>query len=189
MGFRLTKIYTRTGDNGTTGLGSGARVPKYSLRVTCYGETDELNSFIGVLSTLVNSRDVLRQLIAIQHRIFDLGGELSLPGVVSLTDEPVSALEAWLDEMNESLPPLSNFILPGGGPAAAQAHVCRTVARRAERHLCELAEQTKGDESVNPVSIAYLNRLSDYFFVLARYLNKETGVKDVLWVTSEQLKK
>lgn len=189
MGFRLTKIYTRTGDTGTTGLGSGDRVAKYSLRVSCYGETDELNSFIGVLATVIENPNVLRQLTAIQHGIFDLGGELCLPGVVSLTEEPVLELEQWLDEMNESLKPLSNFILPGGSPAAAQAHVCRTVARRAERNLVELADSAIGDEAVNPVSIAYLNRLSDYFFVLARFINKEQAVDDILWKTSDKLKK
>lgn len=187
MGFRLSKIYTRTGDNGTTGLGSGDRVAKYDPRVECFGETDELNSHIGLLSTLVDNAELLRQLTDIQHRLFDIGGELSLPGVITLSDEPVTSLEEWLDGMNDALRPLTNFILPGGSPAAAQTHICRTVARRTERKLCEFAS-TAGSE-VNPASIAYLNRLSDYLFVLARFLNKESGFDDVLWKTAEQLKK
>lgn len=189
MGFRLTKIYTRTGDTGSTGLGSGDRVAKYSPRVDCYGETDELSSHIGVLVTLTTNPELLRQLEDIQHRLFDIGGELSLPGVVSLDDQPITNLEEWLDLMNEALEPLSNFILPGGSPAAAQAHVCRTVARRAERRLCEFAATNHGEEEVNPNSIAYLNRLSDYLFVLARHLNKLSEVNDTLWKTAEQLKK
>jgi cob(I)alamin adenosyltransferase len=158
--------------------------------VECYGETDELNSHIGVLATLIEDPNLLSQLVDIQHRLFDIGGELSLPGVISLGDEPVTALETWLDAMNDGLTPLSNFILPGGSPAAAQAHICRTVARRAERHLCEFADQANEDAAgVNPVSIAYLNRLSDYLFVLARFLNKQSAVGDVLWKTAEELKK
>lgn len=189
MGFRLTKIYTRTGDDGTTGLGSGDRVAKYHPRVECYGETDELNSHIGLLSTFVDDPKLQGQLADIQHRLFDIGGELSLPGVITLDDLPVTALEGWLDQMNDSLAPLSNFILPGGSPAAAQAHICRVVARRAERRLCEFADLAKSDDEINPVSIAYLNRLSDYLFVLARFLNKQCSAGDVLWKTADELKK
>ena len=191
MGFRLTKIYTRTGDKGTTGLGNGNRVNKYDPRVACYGDTDELNSHVGVLLNYVEDATIRSQLTDIQHRLFDIGGELSLPGVVSLTSEPINQLENWLDDLNESLPPLSNFILPGGSIAASQANLCRTVTRRAERQLCEFADslsESNGDQ-LNPASIAYLNRLSDYFFVLARYLNKVNNVDDVLWKTAEELKK
>ena len=178
MGHRLSKIYTRTGDTGTTGLGDGSRVEKDHPRVEAFGTVDELNSQIGLLLTEVApGSEAAGDLTAIQHDLFDLGGELSIPGHRSLDPGRVERLEARLDTLNADLPYLKEFILPGGCRAAALAHVARTVCRRAERRLYRLSR----DEAINPAALQYLNRLSDYLFVLARHLNRAAGHGDVLW--------
>ncbi|MGI9329746.1 MAG: cob(I)yrinic acid a,c-diamide adenosyltransferase [Gammaproteobacteria bacterium] len=180
MGNRLTKIYTRTGDAGTTGLGTGDRVPKDHLRVEAYGTVDELNSQIGVLLATPGPGlpDGVRQcLVSIQHRLFDLGGELCMPGHTAIDAAAVTRLEESLDAFNADLPALKDFILPGGSPAAAACHVARTVCRRAERRCWTLA----GEDKVNEHGLKYLNRLSDLLFVMARSLNKEAGVSEPLW--------
>src|SRR5215470_9208263 len=170
MGNRLSKIYTRTGDDGTTGLGDGTRVPKDGERVEAYGTVDELNSAIGVLLAVpALPSNVTVCLTEIQHELFDLGGELCIPGHHVITAEHVLRLEEVLDGFNDPLPPLKEFILPGGGPAAAACHLARTVARRAERRVLTLAKA----ESVDPEVIKYLNRLSDLLFVLARVLARQ----------------
>jgi cob(I)alamin adenosyltransferase len=177
MGFRLSRIYTRTGDQGMTGLGEGTRVPKDSGRVECYGTVDELNSVIGLLLATGVPDALEEPLLAIQHRLFDLGGELSIPGNSAISDDHVTELEQWLDDLNAGLSPLEEFILPGGTQAAAVCHLARTVCRRAERRLVTLTHQ----DSVNPASVKYLNRLSDLLFVMARAINKEAGQPDILW--------
>lgn len=177
MGNRLTKIYTRTGDSGSTGLGDGTRVPKTSLRVTAYGTTDELNSAIGIVIASEVPINVSTVLTEVQHHLFDLGGELCIPGHIALSEEHVNWLERQLDGLNEDLPALKDFILPGGSPAAASCHLARTVCRRAERCVIELGEE----ESLPPQSIAYLNRLSDLLFVIARVLARDNGGSEVLW--------
>ena len=178
MGNRLSKIYTRTGDGGTTGLGDGSRVPKDSARVEAYGTVDELNSVIGVLLAVPGlPAAVSACLTAVQHQLFDLGGELCIPGHRMITAERVARLEQALDGFNEALPPLKEFILPGGGPAAAACHLARTVARRAERRVWTLAKA----ERVAPEVTQYLNRLSDLLFVLARVLARHERGAEVLW--------
>jgi len=178
MGNRLSKIYTRTGDDGTTGLGDGSRVPKDSLRVEAYGTVDELNSAIGVLlATPEVPPAVAACLTEVQHELFDLGGELCLPGHHIITAGHVTRLEESLDEFNDALPPLKEFILPGGGPAAAACHLARAIARRAERRVWTLAKA----ESVSPEVAKYLNRLSDLLFVLARVLARHERGVEVLW--------
>ena len=175
MGHRLTKIYTRTGDNGSTGLGDGSRIAKDSLRVAAIGEIDELNSCIGVLLAEDLPERIRIGLIDIQHDLFDLGGELCMPGHVSITQSQVKRLENTLDAFNADLPPLKEFILPGGSRAASLAHLACTVCRRAERSLVKLGNS----EKVSTVSRNYVNRLSDLLFVVGRALNRERG--DVLW--------
>lgn len=177
MGNRLSKIYTRTGDDGSTGLGDGARVAKDSLRVNAYGTVDEANSCIGLLLASELPEDVRDLLVRIQHQMFDLGGELCIPGHAAIHDADVDALEARLDHYNDGLPPLKDFILPGGGDAAARCHVARTVVRRAEREAVTLARQ----EEIRPQAIRYLNRLSDLLFVLARVLARSSGHGEVVW--------
>ncbi len=181
MGNRLTQIATRTGDNGTTGLGDGVRVSKNSLRVHAMGEVDELNSNIGVLLCEAMPEGVRGVLVEIQHQLFNLGGELSIPGFELLKAEAVLALDEALAEHNEHLPRLQEFILPAGSRAAAQAHVCRTVARRAERAVVAL----EATETLKDTPRQYLNRLSDLMFVLARVLNRYrtdgTAGDDVYW--------
>jgi len=177
MGYRLSRIYTRTGDKGTTGLGDGTRVDKDSLRVEAYGTVDELNSLIGLLVTYKVPDVIAGQLADIEHDLFDIGGELSIPGHTVLSDKQVERLEEFLDTLNAELEPLQEFILPGGTPAAAVCHLARTVCRRAERRVVSLARE----ETVNAAGLRYLNRLSDLLFVLARSLNRAEGVKDVLW--------
>jgi cob(I)alamin adenosyltransferase len=177
MGHRLSKIYTRTGDDGSTGLGDGTRVAKDSARVEAYGAVDELNSALGVLLAHDAPTDVKAQLTDIQNELFDLGGELCIPGRQTMTQAQVDRLERDLDAMNAELTPLKEFILPGGSAAAATCHVARTICRRAERRVTTLART----EPVNTIAVAYLNRLSDYLFVLARHLNKIAGGADVLW--------
>jgi len=178
MGNRLSRIYTRTGDDGTTGLGDGSRVPKDSLRVEAFGTVDELNSAIGVLlATPGIPSGVAACLTEVQHELFDLGGELCIPGHRAIGAGQVARLEKSLDEFNDSLPPLKEFILPGGGPAAAACHLARAIARRAERRVWTLARA----ESVSPEVAQYLNRLSDLLFVLARVLARHERGAEVLW--------
>ncbi|MEL7538427.1 MAG: cob(I)yrinic acid a,c-diamide adenosyltransferase [Pseudomonadota bacterium] len=178
MGNRLTKIYTRTGDDGTTGLGDGTRVAKDHPRVEAYGTVDEANSAIGVVLAFDSLSDEIRAcLIEIQHDLFDLGGELCIPGYTKIDDAYASRLEAELDRLNEQLPALKDFILPGGGPAAAACHVARTVCRRAERRVHTLAN----NEPVNPAVPQYLNRLSDLLFVVARVLARAENGTEVIW--------
>jgi cob(I)alamin adenosyltransferase len=178
MGNRLSKIYTRTGDDGTTGLGDGSRVPKDSARVEAYGTVDELNSSIGVLLAVADlPADLSACLTEVQHELFDLGGELCIPGHQAIGAGHVTRLEQALDGFNDKLPPLKEFILPGGGPAAAACHLARTVARRAERRACTLARS----EPVSPEVLRYLNRLSDLLFVMARVLARRERGTEVLW--------
>ena len=182
MGHRLTQIATRTGDAGTTGLGDNTRVSKNSLRVHAMGDVDELNSHIGVLLCEPMPDDVRTLLVEIQHQLFNLGGELSIPGFELLKPEAVLALDEALARYNEQLPRLQEFILPAGTRAASQAHVCRTVARRAERAVVALGNE----EAIKDAPRQYLNRLSDLMFVLARVLNRMDGGDDVYW-KSERL--
>jgi len=177
MGNRLSKIYTRTGDDGTTGLGDGSRVAKDSLRVGAYGTVDEANSCIGLLLASDLPEDVRELLTRVQHQLFDLGGELCIPGHAAVFDADIDALEDRLDHYNDPLPALKDFILPGGGEAAARCHVARTVVRRAERDTVALGRE----ETVRPQAIRYLNRLSDLLFVLARVLARASGHGEVLW--------
>jgi len=177
MGHRLTRIYTRTGDDGSTGLGDGTRVPKDHPRVEAYGTVDELNSVLGLLLCEPLSHELHAALIRIQHTLFDLGGELSIPGRQVLADARTTELEELLDRLNADLAPLKEFILPGGTRAAALCHVARSVCRRAERHVYTLSRQ----ERVSPASLKYLNRLSDLLFVMARAVNHASGMPDTLW--------
>jgi cob(I)alamin adenosyltransferase len=178
MGNRLSKIYTRTGDDGTTGLGDGSRVPKDALRVEAYGTVDELNSALGVLLAVPDlPRAVTTCLIEVQHELFDMGGELCIPGHTAITAPQVTRLEQELDAFNDELPALKEFILPGGGPATASCHVARAVCRRAERRCWSLARI----ESVSPEVLKYLNRLSDLLFVLARVLARHEHGSEVVW--------
>jgi cob(I)alamin adenosyltransferase len=182
MGNRLSKIYTKTGDKGTTGLGDGSRVEKDSLRVEAYGTVDELNSAVGfVLAT--DLPDLIRAcLTRSQHELFDLGGELCMPGFTLVPDSYTEGLEKALDGFNEDLPPLKDFILPGGSEAAARCHLARTIARRAERRVISLSHV----ETVNAASIRYLNRLSDLLFVISRVLARHDGGSEVLWVHGDK---
>ena len=182
MANRLSQIATRTGDAGTTGLGNNQRVSKNSLRVHAMGDVDELNSHIGVLLCEDMPLPVRELLVEIQHQLFNLGGELSIPGFELLKDEAVLQLDEALTHYNAALPRLQEFILPAGTRAAAQAHVCRTVARRAERAVVALGKQ----EAVREAPCHYLNRLSDLLFVLSRVLNRMDGGDDVYW-KSERL--
>jgi cob(I)alamin adenosyltransferase len=180
MGNRLTKICTRTGDNGTTGLGDGSRINKDDPRIEAIGAIDELNSVLGLLRSHELPPHLQERLSLMQHSLFDIGGELCLPGESArraLGDEQIEALEATLEELNARLPPLREFILPGGCPAAATCHLARSVCRRAERRLVSLAKT----EDLNPAAVVYLNRLSDLLFVMARELNRLAGKTDVYW--------
>lgn len=177
MGNRLSKIYTRTGDDGSTGLGDGARVGKDSLRVAAYGTVDEANSAIGLLLATQVPHDIRDLLTTVQHQLFDLGGELCIPGHAAIEDADIDALEAQLDRYNDDLPALKDFILPGGGEAAARCHIARTVVRRAERETVALSRT----DAVRPQAVRYLNRLSDLLFVLARVLARADGHGEVLW--------
>lgn len=177
MGNRLSKIYTRTGDAGTTGLGNGNRVSKNSLRIHSLGEVDELNAVIGLLLTEDLPDEIRALLTDVQNDLFDLGGEVCIPGMSMISERQVTRLENELDRLNEHLEPLKDFILPGGTRAAALAHMARTVCRRAERMLVGLAQE----EAVNDGPRQYLNRLSDLLFVLGRALNRAGGRGDVLW--------
>ena len=177
MGNRLSKIATRTGDNGTTGLGDGNRVDKDALRVHAMGDVDELNSHLGLLLCEDMPPTLREELISIQHDLFDMGGELCIPNYTLIHDAQVARLDALLAKYNADLPPLKEFILPAGSRAASQAHVCRTICRRAERVIVSLGKTEKMND--NPRQ--YMNRLSDLLFVLARVLNRFAGGADVLW--------
>jgi cob(I)alamin adenosyltransferase len=178
MGHRLSKIYTRTGDDGTTGLGDGTRVPKTHGRIESYGTVDEANSALGLVLAVPGLPDeVVAALTQIQHELFDLGGELAVPGYRVMTDAHVARLEEWLDRFNEPLPPLKEFILPGGGPAASACHLARAITRRAERCVWALMQQ----EQIAPEVARYLNRLSDLLFVVARVLARHERGAEVLW--------
>lgn len=177
MGNRLTKIYTCTGDDGSTGLGDGTRVSKDHVRVDCYGSVDETNAQIGVVLALSIADNIRQCLTPIQHRLFDLGGELCIPGHTVLTQEHVEQLEESIDALNENLPPLKEFVLPGGNPAAAHCHVARCVCRRSERLLVTLGKE----ESINPYALRYVNRLSDLLFVIARVLARADGGNEIYW--------
>ena len=177
MGNRLSKIYTRTGDDGSTGLGDGTRIAKDSARVNAYGTVDEANSCIGLLLASDMPADIRDLLTRVQHQLFDLGGELCIPGHAAIFDADIDALEARLDHYNDDLPALKEFILPGGGEAAARCHIARTVVRRAERETVALSRS----EVVRPQAIRYLNRLSDLLFVLARVLARASGHGEVVW--------
>ena len=182
MGNRLSKIYTRTGDAGTTGLGDGSRVAKDSPRVHALGDVDELNSSIGLLLCEDLPAATREQLLRIQHDLFDLGGELCIPGFKNISEPQVKSLEDLLDQYNADLPPLANFILPGGSRAASHAHLSRTICRRAERSVIALGAV----EAVSDLVRQYLNRLSDLLFVLGRVLNRHGGGTDVLWQQSNK---
>lgn len=185
----LNRIYTRTGDDGTTALGSGERVAKTSRRVEAYGTVDETNAAIGVARTLLPAGDaaMIERLARVQNDLFDLGADLCVPDrgeaagrpALRITDAQVDRLEQEIDEMNTELSPLRSFVLPGGTPAAAQLHVARTVSRRAEREIIRLADEPA--ETVSPAALKYINRLSDFLFVASRYVN-DRGAGDVLWV-------
>jgi cob(I)alamin adenosyltransferase len=185
MGFRLSKIYTRTGDKGETGLGDGRRVPKDHPRVEAIGEVDTLNSQLGLLlaglaglaPTTPALQDVIDVLAPCQHRLFDLGGELAMPEYQALNAAEVERLEAAIDRWNEEVGPLENFILPGGSMLIAQAHVCRSLARSAERRC----QQLNALEPLGDVGLAYINRLSDLLFVAARIIARREGISEILW--------
>ena len=174
---RITKVYTRTGDDGTTGLGDGTRIAKDSARVSAYGTVDEANSAIGVVLAAELPADIAALLTTVQHQMFDLGGELCIPGHAAIFDADITALEHALDHHNADLPPLKDFILPGGGEAAARCHLARTIVRRAERETVTLGRH----DVVRPQAIQYLNRLSDLLFVLSRVLARASGHGEVLW--------
>ncbi len=177
MGHRLSKIYTRTGDAGTTALGDGSRVDKDCVRIEAYGTLDELNSHIGLVLAL-DIRDEIRSVLEpVQHNLFDLGSELCIPGHEVIKQYHVDSLEKALDRLNANLPPLKEFILPGGNQAAAVGHIARTICRRCERLVVGLARETP----INPCALSYLNRLSDLLFVIARVLARQNGGEEVLW--------
>ena len=178
MGNRLSKIYTRTGDDGTTGLGDGTRTAKDSARVEAYGTVDEANSAIGLVLAVDAVPEAVRAcLTEVQHDLFELGSELCIPGYAAITEDFIERLENELDGFNADLPRLKEFILPGGSPAAAACHVARTIVRRAERRVYTLSR----DEDVRPEAVKYLNRLSDLLFVVARVLARNAGGSEVLW--------
>lgn len=185
---KLNKIYTRTGDDGTTGLVDGSRIEKHAARMEAIGTVDEANSAIGLIVCALTDGPHIATLSRIQNDLFDLGADLATPGddftpsemVLRIVPAQTSWLEETIDELNGSLPPLTSFILPGGSEAAARVHLARTVARRAERTVSALAER----EPINPAALAYVNRLSDYLFVLARAINAD-GAGDVLWVPGQ----
>lgn len=177
MGNRLSKIYTRTGDKGDTGLGDGSRVDKDHIRVEAFGTVDELNSVIGMILAHEIPKDIRLCLNKVQHHLFDLGGELCIPGHTALNESYITYLENILDDLNRDLPNLKEFILPAGGHATSACHLARTVCRRAERRVVTLAK----DEATSPFTISYLNRLSDLLFVMTRVLARSENGSEVLW--------
>lgn len=177
MGNRLSKIYTRTGDDGTTGLGDGGRIAKHSQRVEAIGDIDELNCNLGLLLTESLRPDMRELLLDIQHDLFDLGGEISIPGSHFIAAEAVTKLEQGIDSFNDALPPLKEFVLPGGSRGAAFAHLARAVCRRAERRMLALA----ASEPLSPQGLQYVNRLSDLLFVCARVVARDSGAGEVMW--------
>lgn len=177
MGNRLSKLYTRTGDDGTTGLGDGSRIDKSDLRIEAIGDVDELNATIGLILTYPLQDDLQLLLRQVQHDLFNIGGELCMPGETVIAQSVVSTLEQAIDTYNESLSPLKEFILPGGTHAAAYCHLARTVCRRAERTLNRLHHTV----SLNRATLQYLNRLSDLLFVSCRIINKTAGEQDIFW--------
>ncbi|MEP5764733.1 MAG: cob(I)yrinic acid a,c-diamide adenosyltransferase [Halieaceae bacterium] len=182
MGNRLSKIYTKTGDDGTTGLGDGSRIAKNHPRAEAMGNVDELNCQVGMLIAQLPEDDSLQAILErVQHDLFDLGGELAVPGYELIKAERVTELERLLDEYNEDLPALKNFILPGGSPGAAQAHLARAICRRAERSMVAL----HAEEPLNEAPRLYINRLSDLMFVFARVLSRRDGGSEVLWQQQE----
>ncbi|MES9884062.1 MAG: cob(I)yrinic acid a,c-diamide adenosyltransferase [Sedimenticola sp.] len=183
MSYRLSKIYTRSGDKGTTGLGDGSRVEKESPRIEAIGAVDELNSLIGLVIAHQPPPEITEMLTDIQQRLFDLGGELAIPGHQAITDDTIARLEQQVDGLNEHIPPLVEFILPGGNLQAASCHHARTVCRRAERRLTALLRRES--EEVNSTALKYLNRLSDLLFVMARTLARSDGGKEVFWIKTE----
>jgi len=183
MGHRLSKIYTKTGDDGTTGLADGSRIGKDSDRVNAFGDIDELNSLLGLLIANDTDEKMREHLLDIQHVLFDLGGELAIPDIEMVTEARVEYIEKIIDEYNASLPPLKEFILPGGSVPAAVCHTARAVCRRAERQLVGLSKEI----SINEVSLKFLNRLSDLLFVFARTLARSEGGEEIYW-QSDRLK-
>jgi cob(I)alamin adenosyltransferase len=181
MANRLTRITTRTGDNGSTGLADGSRTRKDGPRIEAMGSVDELNCALGVVASQIQAEETLRLLRQIQNRLFDLGGELALPGSVAIEDAAIAELENEVETLNAELPPLREFVLPGGNPASAFCHQARAVCRRAERDLIRLSQV----ESVNSASWRYLNRLSDLLFVLARVLARTDGGQEITWQREE----
>lgn len=180
MGNRLSKITTRTGDAGDTGLGDGSRCDKDDIRIQCIGDVDELNSWVGMLRASLPQSDVVQPLLSqIQHDLFDVGGELAMPGYTALNEQMILDLEAKLEALNDSLPPMKDFILPGGNEMASRCHLARTTARRCERSVVSLMHR----DDINPHILQYLNRLSDLLFVLARSLARRDGGTEVLWQT------
>ena len=177
MANRLSKIYTRTGDQGKTGLADGSRVDKFHFRIESLGNIDELNSIIGIVLTEKIPNDMKAILERVQHDLFDIGGELSIPNHMVIDEKKIDFLENSLDKMNNELQPLKEFILPGGSRISSYCHLARTVCRRVERNLFKLAQSDK----VNEASLKYVNRLSDMLFVLARFLNKINQHNDILW--------
>ncbi len=182
MGYRLTKIYTRTGDTGTTGLADGSRVPKNHIRIQLCGELDELNCHMSALCQQPWPEELHKRLSKVQHDLFDLGGELSYPEHIRITEQDVAWLEQQIDQDNAHLPPLKNFILPGGAPGAIAAHLARSVCRRVERQMPVLIEKHPEHQQ----GMIYLNRLSDWLFVIARLANQYAGVEEVLWMRKEE---
>jgi len=177
MGYRLSKIFTKTGDKGSTGLGDGSRTKKFSGRIIAMGAIDELNSMIGLMLTESLPLKINKILTVIQHHLFNLGGEISMPGHKIIQKKDVLELEEIITLYNKNLPPLKEFILPGGSRPAAFCHMARTIFRRAEQAIFKL----NAEDSINPFSLQYINRLSDLLFVLARVINKHKKVKDVFW--------
>ena len=177
MGNRLSKLYTRTGDDSTSGLSGGERIPKNHQRMNAMGSVDELNSVIGLMICKLDDPQLVEFYIGIQHDLFNIGGEISMPGHSFIVAEKISELENKIDHFNESLSPLKDFILPGGSEAAAICHIARATARRAERDLVSLHQM----DPVSDTTRHYLNRLSDLLFVTARIINKQSGEGDVLW--------
>ena len=177
MGNRLSKIYTRTGDQGTTGMADGSRIEKDSLRVAAIGDVDELNSLLGVVISYCEHQAIREMLVTIQHDLFNLGGQLTIPECALVSAQRVSWLEQMLDDMNAELPPLREFILPGGGHAAAHCHLARAVCRRTERTIVSLAREFEVSDDIR----AYINRLSDLLFVTCRSLSREAGELEVYW--------